>query len=594
MTNGPSLWRCHAYLTSRSFDVGFGRIASQRPCHAKRGHDWDRPAHDFPDGIVPPTDSPAVAETRVDLAHLLEDLRDAYPGALEETILTEIVANALDSGARTVRLACEPAAAAFTALDDGSGMQRRELSRYHDIAASTKTRGQGIGFAGVGIKLGLLLCEEVVTETRRGATHVATRWHLASRHKAPWKWIPAPGRVAVRGTAVRLRLANPLSPLLDAGFVEAVLRRHFEPLLDGSFGSLLAERYPQGVRFEVNGRLLAGEEAPAAGESAPLEVRFARKRKPSAIGFLRRVPLPLDEDRRGVAIATLGKVIRRGWDWLGVTPAAPERITGLIEAPALAECLTLNKADFIRSGPRGAVYLGYRKAIQQAVAAQLAAWGDARDAAEHSRRRAARPVERDLERVLVELADDFPLLASIVERRTGGQRRLAIGSGPPGGRELVASAVLGAAEADAGASPEATREAGVAVAALEPPGPDVESAAEPADREPDAPANGGGTALPGSGGPKRPGRYGLAVQFESRPEGSELGRVEDSTVWVNEAHPAYRRAAASRSEGYHVALAVAMALAPLAVEPAEERAFVTAFLDHWGRVLDRPRRGARR
>jgi len=41
-----------------------------------------------------------VGETRVDLLHLLEDLRDAYPGSLEETILIEIVANALDSGAR--------------------------------------------------------------------------------------------------------------------------------------------------------------------------------------------------------------------------------------------------------------------------------------------------------------------------------------------------------------------------------------------------------------------------------------------------------------------------------------------------------------
>jgi len=58
-------------------------------------------------------------------------------------------------------------------------MQRRELARYHDVAASSKARGEGIGFAGVGIKLGLLVSREVVTETRRGATHVATRWHLA-------------------------------------------------------------------------------------------------------------------------------------------------------------------------------------------------------------------------------------------------------------------------------------------------------------------------------------------------------------------------------------------------------------------------------
>ncbi len=39
-----------------------------------------------------------MGETRVDLLHLLEDLRGAYPGSIEETILTEITANALDSG----------------------------------------------------------------------------------------------------------------------------------------------------------------------------------------------------------------------------------------------------------------------------------------------------------------------------------------------------------------------------------------------------------------------------------------------------------------------------------------------------------------
>src|SRR5206468_2437651 len=253
-----------------------------------------------------------MGETRVDLLHLLEDLRDAYPGALEETILTEIVANSLDSGARRIRLVADAAAAALVVADDGSGMRRPELARYHDIAASTKTRGQGIGFAGVGIKLGLLVCEEVITETRRGKTHVATRWHLKSRHRAPWKWIPPEGLVAERGTAVRLKLQNALSPLLDAGFVESTLRRHYQPLFDPSFAPVLAPCYPGGVRVEVNGRALAPEEF--AFETAPLEIRAARKRKPSALGYLMRAPEPLSEERCGLAISTRGKVIKHGWD----------------------------------------------------------------------------------------------------------------------------------------------------------------------------------------------------------------------------------------------------------------------------------------
>ncbi len=94
---------------------------------------------------------------------------------------------------------------------------------------------------------------------------------------------------------------------------------------------------------------------------------------------------------------------------------------------------------------------------------------------------------------------------------------------------------------------------------------------------------------------RRPTRVGLTIQFETRPDDSELARLVETTVWVNDAHPAYRRAAASRSEGYHIALSDAMALAGLAglaAEPSQEHAFVTAFLAHWGESTEH--RSARR
>ena len=503
-----------------------------------------------------------MGQTRVDLLHLLEDLRDAYPGSLEETILSEVVANALDSGAGRVSIRTDPGEALLVVVDDGRGMRRRELARYHDVAASTKVRGQGIGFAGVGIKLGLLASEEVLTETRRAEAHVATRWRLQGRHKAPWRWVDPPGYVADAGTAVCLKLRNPLSPLLDPGWLEATLVRHYATLFDRAFDELLAEAYPRPPEFRVNGRVVPRVHGGSEGETAWLSVRLPRKKKPAAAGYMRRVGEPLPEDERGLAISTLGKVIRRGWDWLGLAPADPQVVSGLVEAPGLAESLTLNKGDFIGQGGRGMTYLAYRKAIQEVVSAQLALWGEGREREDSARRRAARPLERDLETVLVDLSAEFPAVAALVDRRPGGQRKLPALAG----NTTVLRPVLAA----------------VGAAGEEPPVP--EPASPP--KKPPAVVDRAGDGV----GPPRRTRYGLRIEFEDRPEVPDLGRLVESTVWVNASHPAYLRAAASRAEGYHVALAVAMALAPLAVEPAGAQAFVTAFLAAWGDALGRDKR----
>lgn len=545
-----------------------------------------------------------VGETRVDIQHLLEDLRDAYTGSLEETILTEVVANALDSGATRISLLTNPAEATLTIVDDGRGMRRRELARYHDIASSAKQRGEGIGFAGVGIKLGLLASREVVTETRRGSTHVATRWHLASRHRAPWRWIPPPGLTTTRGTAVQMLVTNQLSSLLDSGYVEETVRRHFEPLFDPTFRDVLHRYYPNGVIFDIDGRVLAVSNT-AAFERVPIAIRLGRRRTPSALGYIERNEL-VPADREAIAISTFGKVIKRGWDWLGVAPTGHARVSGLIEAPDLAACLTLSKNDFIRSGSRGATYLAYRKAIQEVVSRQLAEWGDRRNG--ELKPRLAR-LERDLERVLEDLADEFPLLRSLVDRRTGGQKRLPM---PGRGGERVPAPLFadvqvehehmddGTHLATSGrvlpewpTEPATTTEAPVSAPPNEPPSTD----SKPARNHPPVEREGTDThvivaaasGLDTIAGRRRHARYGLLVQFESRPSDQELGRLVDSTIWINDAHPAYTRAVGSRSLGYHTALAVALALAPLAVDASQEHSFITQFLAQWGGAPTRKR-----
>ena len=238
---------------------------------------------------------------------------------------------------------------------------------------------------------------------------------------------------------------------------------------------------------------------------------------------------------------------------------------------------------------------------------QLAAWGDA---PEHDVNPRTERLERDLERVIDDLADDFPLLRSLVDRRAGGQKHLPM---PGRGADQVPGSLFGdtpvgngdgdaARErpdrhppepAEKSAPPEELSPAG------EPPPPTPESdlpAPPPssAGHNGEQIANGPVGTLSTVPGRRRPARYGVLVQFESRPGESELGRLVDSTIWINDAHPAYVRAAASRSTGYHLALSVALALASLAVEPAEEHAFVTQFLSHWGSSSSAGRPGHRR
>ncbi len=353
----------------------------------------------------------------------------------------------------------------------------------------------------------------------------------------------------------------------------STLRRQFATLFDERFDRLLEEHGRRPVRFSVNGRPI--DCVPDDdGLVVPVEIRLARKRKPSAVGYLVRSSVAFPEDEQGIAVSTLGKVIRRGWDWLGMTPAAGDLVGGLVEVPALAAALTLNKADFVRTGAGGSLYLGYRKALQEVVSRQLAAWGDLRSPA------ADRPPKtiglREFEEVLESLSDDFPMLASLVERRRGGQKRL-----PMAGGELAADAAptvgVSAGDADASASPPPDASSD---AIDEDDGVPSDPPAPPLD-----PPIRNDTALPGQAGPRRPVRFGLRLSFDRRDDDADVARLVESTVSVNTAHPSYTRALATRAIGYHVAVAVAMALAPVAVEAADHHAFLTNFLAKWGDAL---------
>ena len=92
-------------------------------------------------------------ETKVRIRKLIRDLRDQYPYGAVLAMLIETIGNSIDAHANEIRIEIDRKNYRFRAVDNGIGMKEDEFIEYHNIAAQTKTRGVGIGFAGVGAKI---------------------------------------------------------------------------------------------------------------------------------------------------------------------------------------------------------------------------------------------------------------------------------------------------------------------------------------------------------------------------------------------------------------------------------------------------------
>ncbi len=512
-----------------------------------------------------------MGETRVNLQHLLEDIRDTYPFPAEEAIITELVANALDSGASEIRFLVHARDKTMTTVDNGRGMTPPQLEHYHDIAATTKTRGKGIGFAGIGAKLALLLAKEVITETKPGRSYNATRWRLESSQRAPWELIEPPGILekAAHGTAVSL-VFNGSSTLLEPNYVELILQSHFYPLLDGTFGEIFKSLYPANIRFFINNRVVQAPKLAEVRARKTFIVRSALSKtahgKPVGVGFIGQSEEDLPELQRGIGISAYGKVIKRGWDWLGLNPKHPTHLNGLVEVPALVEILTTNKADFLKDANSLKKYYRYRKAIQTALEPILRELGESAPVRERSERD-VRPLEREVERVLGNMIGEYPEIAPLVGRRRTNQPGVNLAPDKDGDSfgaltETLAEIAQQQANAESAGEPPAAPPSSVA----------VEAVLEPSD------AN-GEPAREQQG--KRVGP-GLMIGFEDAAERAELGWLLENTVWINRSHPAFQKAVSAGHEQYHVVLTVAWVLLGHLEDRHSAQQFIGEFLFGWG------------
>lgn len=510
-----------------------------------------------------------MGETRVNLEHLLEDIRDSYPFPQEEAIITELIANALDSGASIIKFFIDIEHYTMTVEDNGKGMKEKDLIEYHDIAATTKIRGKGIGFAGVGVKLALLVANIVITETKSVGFHKSTHWRLENPQQAIWEYTDPSGLVTTpSGTAVSIILHSNNSDLINFDFVKYVIQKHFYPLLDQEFmDKILKYIYKNGVHFFINEQKIDLSEQEILGESIPFLVKLGKSKKPIGIGFLRKSSEELAEEERGIAVSTFGKVIKRGWDWLGMMPLNPLNLTGIIEIPQLSEILTTNKSDFLKDGTSYQKYLRYRKAIQESIQPILRHLGELPTPKE-KHEKDFRPLEKEIERVLGNILDDFPELSTLFWRKR--RTEVIVGVVPDPDSSPIGTIVEGV-DVMTGTQGGSGEGLGVEIASGNIPEDRIEISNEKLE-----------SGYQHEGRRKRPG---LMIGFDDNPNREEFGWLLENTIWVNKAHPAFKRSIDSGAENYHIVLSVAWVLSGYLESEKSPQMFINRFLSGWGKVV---------
>lgn len=527
-------------------------------------------------------------ETRVNLKHLLEDIRDSYTAPLEEVILTELIANALDGRASNVHFTIDPVAKFIRSADDGCGMKRSAIREYHNIAASAKTRGTGIGFAGIGAKLSLLTALKVVTESRGGyGTQSATEWSLTNPYRAPWKFIPFAGNVKTsRGTSVTIYFADEKTRLLDLDFVEKTVIKHFYPLLAEKFYSrLLRYFYKKPINFFVNGKRILLPEEKWKDLEHWFTVTVGKNRRSEGLGFIVKTGQEPDWLQKmlgekapqfslppGLWISTFGKVIKGGWEWLGITPKNGHCLVGLVEVPALSQILTTNKNDFLSDSGSLKKYYRFRKAIQEAVLPVLRLLGEDQSVAPLPPDKIIRPLNRAVVGALNRLVGEFPELESLLAvRRTAAPGHLS--------KEKEEN------EKDLAVDIESD----FAKNAIDGGGGRGELSPSDAVRK-NKPRMPFGVADSKGKREVKAETAGLKLALGELIDASELplGRVMEDILTINTAHPAWRKAKQNGMEEYHIIVTVAATLSQFLENEKSAHNFLNRLLVAWANELKQP------
>ena len=293
---------------------------------------------------------------KVDVLKVIENFMDMYPYPAPETLVVEAIANCLDANATNITISIvvdDSGNKVFRVEDNGKGMYEKEFEdNYHALSISSKIKGQGIGFAGVGSKLYLAFLatgESIITETKSESFHGASKITVIG-NEPRWVYVDRE-TLDHTGTIYEVKLRSKDADFLTKEKIAEIIRTHYNAILLG--------RYRE-ITITLDGEKVKPWKPEFVSEAIEPHVFNIRKKQFKCHFGLAKEDL---KQRQGIEIVVFGKKIR-GNQWFDldyiVKPHFRNKITGQILADGLATLLTTNKCDIrVQAGP--ALWASFRK-----------------------------------------------------------------------------------------------------------------------------------------------------------------------------------------------------------------------------------------
>ncbi|MFA5375519.1 MAG: ATP-binding protein [Dehalococcoidia bacterium] len=506
----------------------------------------------------------ATHESGVNFQNLIKDLAEMYPFEVAEVVLVELIANALDAKPTRISIDYSKKEKILVVTDNGEGMTLESFDQYHDFAAGLKTRGTGIGFAGIGAKVSFNIATRVLTETCSDSFRGGSEWQLQTKNKLVWQDIK-PKYLKGKGTRVEIHFKQDATITYSTTKeLKSVLQRQYLPLLNSEFLNLYSRinYYSKDLRFIINDEVI---EPTRLEEAFQLEKvrKFKPQRSGKGIGYgvlgLAGDPYPIAPDICGVFLCTHGKVIKA--DLFNQFPGTlGPQILGVVEIPEFVKFLTTSKTDFIRRG-KHADFEKLYDPIRQEFKTWLGELGvqssDIYDPGEVTK----------LERELKKIIEDVPELSELL----GFRMRKDVLHHDLGG-EISAQTHEGVAAT----FPDGEGKAGTGTGLQDIGDQPGESLIE--DKE-----SGTESAKPIS----RTSRRGPKVTFSEVPERVDLAWVDGNNVVINIGHPCYKKVHAnSTAKRLHYLFSIAIAVQRFIASGSDTQEFIFAdkMMSAWGNV----------